>query len=59
MAKTLTGPELAFLQEFVREVWLVCKYDDYGMTGTLDSLALNAGEILGLSEAEMEHLDDE
>ena len=55
---TLEGADLAFLQEFVREVLTVCANDDADVTYGLEDLALGAGQILGLSKLEMDALLD-
>lgn len=52
----IEGADLAFLQEFVREVLTVCRYDSEDVTYGLEDLALSAGQIVGLSKLEMESL---
>jgi hypothetical protein len=53
----LTEADLAYLKAFVEEVWVVTKNDFDGVTSGLDDMALNAGQILGLSKDYMEALD--
>lgn len=46
-----------YLKSFVEEVIVVCKNDYDGVTSGLEDMAMNSGQILGLSKAYMESLD--
>ena len=54
--KVLSDQELGFLQEFVKEVLVVCGNDLESITYGLDDKALSAGEILGLGHTEMREI---
>ncbi len=54
---TLSDTDAAYLIRFVEEVIAVCRTDDTGATIDLIDLALNAGQILGLSADYMEELE--
>ena len=47
----------AYLVAFVEEVLATIANDDVGVTLGLEDMALNAGQILGLTKTYMESLD--
>jgi hypothetical protein len=53
----LSDTDVKYLQTFVEEVLLVIHNDDTGVTFGLEDLALNAGQIIGLTKTYMENLD--
>jgi hypothetical protein len=53
----LSDQDKAYLIAFVEEVIVTCKNDRDGVTYGLDDLALNAGQILGLTKTYMDSLD--
>lgn len=53
----MTEADLVYLQSFVEEVLATIHNDDVGVTHGLEDMALNAGQILGLSKEYMENLE--
>lgn len=53
----LNDNEILYLRQFVEEVLVTIHNDDTGVTADLEDLALNAGQILGLSLPYMEELE--
>lgn len=53
----LQPQDVAYLEAFVEEVLATIHNDDTGTTLGLEDMALNAGQILGLSKEYMESLE--
>lgn len=53
----ISAADYRYLVSFVEEVIVTCRNDYDMVTGSLDDMAMNAGQILGLSKAYMESLD--
>jgi hypothetical protein len=53
----MSEADKAYLKAFVEEVLATIHNDDVGVTHGLEDMALNAGQILGLSKTYMEELE--
>lgn len=53
----MSEADLAYLKAFVEEVLATIHNDDVGITYGLEDMALNAGQILGISKEYMESIE--